>query len=326
MKNKKAILFISPDFFNYHELIRQDLANQGHTVYFLSDRPSKAAIIKVLIRKFRFFLTPYLNRHYEKIFSQIPSDIDEVFIIKGEALTPAIVNKMKSRFGRARFQIYLWDSVRNNPSALRLTPLMNRVFTFDFDDARVHRDWRFISNFYSANDVTLPPAPVHWHLTFIGTTHSDRLKVLAKISKNLPKNMRFYRFAYFQTPLLYYFRKIFDPTFKQLRPDEMGFKPLLGDERQKVLSSTVAILDIHHPKQTGTSHRAIECMAMGLKLVTTNERIREYPFYDERLVQIIDRNNPQIESAFLQSRANLPVPTAIFACELRQWLTTIFSE
>ncbi len=326
MQTTKSILFISPDFFNYHELIRQELTNQGHTVYFVSDRPSKKAVVKILIRKFRFLLESYIRRHYEKVFNQIPAGIDEVFIIKGEALTSTVVNQMRARFRRARFQIYLWDSLQNNPAALQLTPLMDRVFTFDFDDVTAHRDWRFISNFYSSNDVTLPAAPIHWNLTFIGTVHSDRLKVLAKISKNLVTSMRFYRFAYFQTPLLYYFRKIFDPAFRHFRPDEMGFKPLLGDDRQKVLSSTVAVLDIHHPKQTGTSHRAIECLAMGLKLVTTNDRFREYPFYDERLVQIIDRNNPEIDPMFLRSRADVPVPAAIAACELKKWLATIFSE
>ncbi len=279
--------------------------------------------MKILIRKCRFLLGPYLRKRYKAILSEIPTEIDEVFIIKGEAITPTVLRWMKARFRRARFQIYLWDSLQNSPGSMALVPLMDRVFTFDLGDAKSHPQWHFLPNFYVSTKLVLDNSP-RWNLAFIGTVHSDRLKIIAKISRSLPQPLTFYRFLYFQSPLLYRARQILDRNFKKFNKDELSLKPKLGDDWRKIASSTVAMLDIHHPKQTGCSHRAIECLAMGMKLVTTNESIREYPFYDERLIRIIDRDNPHVDSAFLKSRANVHAPQAISNLEITHWLDTIF--
>ncbi|HXE42792.1 MAG TPA: hypothetical protein VN516_07185, partial [Candidatus Baltobacteraceae bacterium] len=122
-----------------------------------------------------------------------------------------------------------------------------------------------------------------------------------------------------------YARKFFDSNFKKFSASEISLKAKLGEEWRQIASSTVAMLDIHHPRQSGCSHRAIECLALGMKLVTTNDRIREYPFYDERLVHVIDRENPRLDAAFLKARANIQAPQAIMQLEISRWLETIFS-
>lgn len=331
----RSILLISPDFFNYHILVRDELIRQGHTVYYVCDRPSKKALVKILIRKFRFLLAPYLRRYYERVFNEIPNNIDEVFIIKGEGLTKGVVRGMKKRFQKARFQIYLWDSLRNHPTAMSIVPFMDRVFSFDIEDSKSHPEWHYMPNYYVEkphNDKKNDDSLTHknWNLTFIGSCHSDRLKILAKISQTLPSEFSFYRFVFFQSPLLYYFRKIFDPAFRTFRVEELSLKPQLGDSTESVIRSTIAILDIHHPRQSGFSHRAVEALASGFKLVTTNHYIRETPYYDKRFIYIIDRDNPQIDPEFLRARAdaNLTefVPNeAIQALELKRWIQTIFA-
>jgi hypothetical protein len=55
----------------------------------------------------------------------------------------------------------------------------------------------------------------------------------------------------------------------------------------------------------------------------TNENIRHYPFYDERLIRVIDRQNPSIEPEFLQARADVEPPEAVRNLELSQWLQQV---
>jgi hypothetical protein len=323
----KSILFIAPEFFNFHQVIQDKLRALGYQVYFVPDRPSKHALIKILIRKARFLLGGYLWRHFTSVLEGVPADIDEVFIIKGEGLTPQLIEWMRTRFSSARFQLYLWDSLQNSSYALDWMCKMDRVWTFDYEDSKKYPELKLTANFYIKNEndswESWRAEPVLYNLAFFGTAHADRLKVLSEITERMPKEMSIYRLIFFQTPLLYYFRKFFDSAFGKFRSDEMSFKPKLGSEWADIAKSTVAILDIHHPRQTGLTIRAIETLAMGMKLVTTNENIRHYPFYDERLVRIIDRENPSIEPEFLQSRSNVEPPEAVRNLELSRWLQRV---
>jgi hypothetical protein len=159
----------------------------------------------------------------------------------------------------------------------------------------------------------------------LGTAHGDRLKVVAKLSANLPKDVRFYRFMYFQAPILYYFRKIFDPYFKYFSDHERSFKPKFGKEWEEVIGQTSAILDVQHPNQGGLTIRTLESLAMGFKLVTTDETVREYPFYDENRIRIIDRRDPKLDPKFLMLPNRSELHPSLKELELTSWLTNIFS-
>ena len=298
---------------------------QGYKVFFVPDRPSKRAIVKILVRKARWVLGTYLWRHYTKVLANVPSDIDEVFIIKGESFSPSLVRWMRQRFSRARFQLYLWDSLKNSSAALSWMNQMDRVWTFDYEDSKQNPSLKFIPNFCvkvasEEERNAWSTAPIKWNLSFFGTVHTDRLRILNLISNDLPKGVSFYRFLFFQSPVLFYFRKFFDPFFKTFKSEEMSYRAKVGDDWAEIARSTVAILDIHHPGQTGLTHRTLECLGRGMKLVTTNESIKNYPFYDERLIHVIDRQKPEIDTEFLKNRSQIAAPEAIKDLELKQWV------
>jgi hypothetical protein len=323
----KSILFIAPEFMNLHELILRQMRASGHTVYFVPDRPSKRSFVKILVRKFRFLLGPYLWNHYRSALSEIPANVDEVFIIKGEALTPPILGWMRTRFTKARFQLYLWDCIRRSPGSPALIPVVDRAWTYDYDDAQKFPALRLTSNFYVAPESRSEDwksLPVKWNLAFFGTAYADRMKILSSISQQLPSDFSFYRFVFFSSSIFYYLRKFFDPSFRQFRSEELSLTPKLGRDWEEVAKSSAGILDIHHPSQSGISIRAIEGLAMGLKVVTTNDRIRHYPFYDERLVKIIDRHQPHIDPEFLRARPSIEPPQAAKDLELSRWLERFF--
>jgi hypothetical protein len=330
-QKNKSILFIAPEFFNFPELIHQELIRQGYDVYFVPDRPSKRAIVKILVRKARWILSLYLWWHYTSAFANVPSEIDEVFIIKGESFSPGLIRWMRQRFARARFQLYLWDSLKNSSAALSWMKQMDRVWTFDFEDSKRIPSLQFIPNFCikvakEEERQAWAAAPIRWNLSFFGTVHTDRLRILDSISNELPKDISFYRFLFFQSPLLFCFRKYFDPFFKKFKSEEMSYRAKVGDDWAQIARSTVAILDIHHPGQTGLTHRTLECLGMGMKLVTTNQSIKNYPFYDERLIHVIDREKPVIDPEFLKSRGEIAPPEAIKDLELEQWLKRMLAS
>lgn len=303
----------------------------GAKVHYVPDRPSKHAIIKILIRKARFLLTSYLNAYFGRKASEIPKDsIDDIFIVRGEGLTASALANLKARFPRARVQLYLWDSVKRSQGCKKLFPLTDRSWTYDPRDAKDYPTLKFTPNFFTISDELLKSRfntdtqTPRWDLVFFGTAHGDRLKVISKIAKALPSHARFYVFFYFQSSIMYWARKIFDPAFKHFRPEQLSLKAKFGREWEEVVSNTSTILDVHHSQQGGLTIRTLETLALGFKLVTTDASIAQYPFYNPRQILIIDRNCPVIPEEFLKLKNDFPVHPSLKELELPNWLRRFF--
>jgi hypothetical protein len=90
------------------------------------------------------------------------------------------------------------------------------------------------------------------------------------------------------------------------------------------MSSCQAVLDIHHPGQSGLTMRTFEVLASGKKLITTNENVRNHDFYDPTLISIIDRNNPIINLNFLELESKVISQSFFSMYSCKGWLTEIF--
>ena len=64
------ILFISPQFFNYHIVIKKELESLGYNVFWYSDRPSDNFISKCLIRLNKNFYKKKTKKYINKIIEE----------------------------------------------------------------------------------------------------------------------------------------------------------------------------------------------------------------------------------------------------------------
>jgi hypothetical protein len=321
---KKRILLISSDFFNYYKLITTELENQGWDVVYLNDRPSAHALVKIAIRKFRFLMSWYLDYYYSKKIENLGA-FDHVLIVKGEGVTPKIVEKIKKNHSKGKIFLYLWDGIKNSTGALKIATAVDRVFTFDPQDALEFK-FELLPLFYvnSVNNSISTQTPGYkWHMSFIGSIHSDRLKVISRVKKSLSVKDSFFVFVYFPSKLLFYFRFLFDSYFSDFQPQELSLTSLAKDKAQDIFNSSHAVLDIHHLGQTGLTMRTLEVLSLGKKLITTNETIKTYSFYDDRCICIIDRKNPQIDWAFFQKEVPNDYKNLLEPYELARWVRTL---
>ena len=324
-----SILFIAPEFFIFHEQIQRAMESLGHRVHFVSDRPSKNAFVKILIRKARLALIPLLNSYFRRQTAKIrPDSVHEIFIIRGEGLTAKALREMKDRFQHARIQLYLWDNLRRSQGCKELIPVVDRAWTYDLKDSSKYPKLKFTPNFFVLSDnlknLKSPKDSFQWDLVFFGTAHGDRLKVISKIARALPSPERFYVFLYFQSLILYWARRIFDFSFKNFRADQLSLKPKFGKDWEDIISNASAVLDIHHSQQGGLTIRTLESLALGFKLVTTDASITQYPFFNAEQILVVNRENPEIPSDFLRKPNNFPVHPSLKELELSNWIKRFF--
>ena len=103
------LLLIMPRFFNYPELIIEELNNMGYEVDFFDDRPSTNAWIKAAIRINKNIIHTYIKKYFNEVMKTVRSKkYDVVFLISGQSLSFSedMVGEIKKCQPEAKFVLY----------------------------------------------------------------------------------------------------------------------------------------------------------------------------------------------------------------------------
>ena len=326
----KKILYIGVSTFNYEKEIKAGLERLGADVDYFDERPANDFLTKVFLRlKLKKLIQSKINNYYLSILENIKHiHYDYVFIIKLETIDSVILNKLKHSQQQATFILYLWDSLKNYKGKETLLPYFGRAFSFDSVDTKNYKTLKFLPLFYIPSykrnsDVK----ETKYDLCFIGTGHTDRYKIVKKITHLASKNnLSTYSFLFLQNKLIFWFRKIFDKEMRQAQLSDFSFSSL--NQKQvfdKIMQSKV-IIDIEHKGQVGLTMRTIEMIGSKKKLLTTNPAIKGYDFYNENNILVIDRENLKLDLSFLYSPYQDLDKKTYDKYSLDSWLRHIFSS
>ncbi len=326
----KSILFISPVFFGYEVAIKSKLIDLGANVFHVDDRPSNSSITKGLIRIHKNLAKYSIDKYYKQIAEELEyQEFDVVFLLSPEALSLAFLDFCKHRWPKAYYVMYTWDPIKNRKHTLEFAPYCNRVFTFQKDDAEKY-NFSFKPLFYLDiyGGVREKSLKKDYDLCFMGTTHSDRYKIVQKVQDwCIERNLKCFFYFYLQGNSLYWFNKLKSNDVMPSMADVSFFKMSSTDIVQ-VMASSNAVLDIQHPRQTGLTIRTLETLGAGRKLVTTNAEIKGYDFYDKRQIRIIDRIEPtaNLDANFFMDDQCYVSLRKIEYCSIEYWLQEIILE
>lgn len=132
----KRVMLIAPRFFGYEKDIQMKLANLGAIVDYVDIRPANGFLTKALIRIDRRFVKSTIEAYYDKVLKEHTSvEYDYVLILNLEGIFPAILQKFRNQFRRARFVLYMWDSFKNKRQTIDTIPFFDKVYSFERSDA-----------------------------------------------------------------------------------------------------------------------------------------------------------------------------------------------
>lgn len=302
LPSSPRMLLIAPRFFGYEQEIASALKSSGHDVDILPDRPFNNPFMKAVMR-FR----PELGGHRacDQFFAQRLEELGRnnystILVIQGEGITASTLKAFRNAYPQAKMVFYTWDSIENKPFSKRNLSLYDYCSTFDPVDAKKYglnfRPLFFSDGFDRPIDTTYA-----YDLSFIGTVHSDRFKIVHAVLEQLPTDARTFIYLYLQAPWMYDLRRFFTETVDGAKRDDFRFVPLSKDIVQATFFSSRAVLDIEHVNQRGATMRTMEALGSKRKLVTTNKSLRDYDFYNPLNIQIVDRRTPRLDQDFLQT-------------------------
>lgn len=323
MMHDKKILVIAPLFFGYEMEICKEIQRRGAEVNYLADRPFSQPWQTALTRIAPMLIQPWVNRLYRKQLTKFTAaNYDVILVVNGQTLSKQVLIELKLAFPKAQFILYMWDSLDNRPGMVRKMVYYDKIFSFDPEDARKYRVSLRPLFFIQGFERPLAHA-FDYQLSFIGTVHSDRYQVICKLRKQLASNIKTYWYLYLQAPSVYWVYRTLKPAMRHARKEEFIFAPLNKKRVQEVFAGSQVVLDIEHPHQRGLTMRTFETMGANKKLITTNTSIRQYDFFKEGNICVIDRNNPEVPLDFWTQSYQPILPALYYKYSLAGWLDEV---
>jgi hypothetical protein len=326
----KRILLLSVQTFNYETVIANKLRNFGAIVDYYDERPVNSLFAKGIIRLKRTLYQKRIDNYYYKILNDLKgTKYDFLFVIRGEVVPEFFLEAFKIHNPKCYLLFYTWDSFTNHTHPIKILKYFDKCFTFDSNDAKKYnlnlRPLFFMEEYDKINDYKT--ALYKYDLLFIGTAHSDRYLISRKVMEwCTSQHLKTFEYYFIHSKLVYYYKRLFDPTFQYIDYKKLSFKSLKVEEIVSLYKDSVAILDVNHPGQNGLTMRTFEALGAGKKIITTNSEIKKYPFYNKNNVFIINRDNPSLSKSFFAT------PFVALDSELRNsmsiggWIIELFDK
>ena len=322
----QRVLLIAPRFFGYDQDIATELRRRGAEVDFLPDRPFDTPLMKAVTRFGRQLILKAADKFYQRAFERLGrASYDLIFVVNGQTLSTFILTELRSSFPNARFVLYIWDSFRNRRSIIDNLHFFDDCLSFDPDCSKAY-GLRFRPRFFSPGFAHGHTDEFDYHLSFIGTAHTDRYTIISSVAQSLEPHIRCYWYLYIQAPWVFYVYRLSNPAFRTAKIASFHFEPLQRVDVQKVFFRSRAILDIEHPLQTGLTIRTLETLGASRKLITTNGRVREYDFFRDENIYVIDRRRAKVPKSFLETPYCVVDPLLYEKYSLKGWMDEVLGN
>ena len=165
-----------------------------------------------------------------------------------------------------------------------------------------------------------------YDFSFIGTIHSDRAEILYNLKKYCDEHgLTYYYYLYIPGNLLYTMRKATDSYVRKLG-QYIHLEPTSKKTIAEISENTRCVIDINHPKQTGLTMRTIEMLGLHQKILTTNQNVRNYDFYEPGNQLVIGRDEIKIDKGLL-GKPYVSVPEDVYEeYSIHSFVMDIFND
>lgn len=326
MKPKERVLFIHIDFYDYNERIKNKIRELGYELDSFCEDPQINFVDKV-IKRFKPEIIDFKSdKEQNELIDRIKKNgiqYDYVFVIKGERLKKEFLSELKRISPKAKFLLYMWDDVARVINFIENKEIYDEIYSFDRMDIEKY-DLKFLPLFYCDDFITKKDNLKDIDLFFSGWMHSDRRNIIERILPVLKKNKMNYYVHLYTGRLKIIKDRLMKMEFVK-NPEYIKYKKISIEKNAVLTNRSRIILDIQHYTQNGLTMRVFEALSAKCKIITTNIDIKNYDFYNQNNILIIDRNNPEINEEFLTSPIKDIPDDIVNRYSLENWIRTIIN-
>ncbi len=340
------ILFLCTELSTYYDSIIKELYKLGaNKVIYVKIPTIKSSFRETNKYNFNyidFFKTCYnylinpKERHKwtERLYESLKREkIDVVLSIADAPFESFFIDKMKMLNSDIKFCLFLWDKLNVRHVPIKLISRFDRKFSFDKDDCRLVEGLEYFPDFYVDSKMEIE-AKYIYDVSYIGTFSEYQRGVVIKALSNFCKSNNLHSFLYLakkkrhrnpKNLLMKLYNKFLEREYNKLVGDfinEDFFKTekISLDEVEQIQKGSNCIVDTSYKNRQGLTLNAIAALAMGKKLITSNNRIVEEEFYHPDNIYIYNPDNPQFDINFFYTPSK---PIDFSYLRLDNWLRHI---
>ena len=134
----------------------------------------------------------------------------------------------------------MWDSIENKKTALSLLDISDKFLTFDRQDKHINNKIDFLPLFYinSYQEIANEKSDFKYDLSFIGTIHSDRYKIVKQIEKiATANNITTYFYFYSPSKVLFSLQRLLLKDFKHIDKKDVSFISLKKEDVLNIIKN-----------------------------------------------------------------------------------------
>lgn len=208
--------------------------------------------------------------------------------------------------------VYYWDGFNHFPSYLDTIKYFDDCYSFDPVDVKKY-NLKFITNFYFVESRN---TKIKYDVFFVSSfdTRYPIIEEIVALLKTHGQKIQVYQYTKNKNST----RKYNNNLIKFID------KPIPFKNTNQFMKESKIILDIHKDIQHGLSFRVFEAMGFGKKLITTNEDIKNYDFYNQNNIFIWKKGTQSIPNNFLNTPYE-ELPNEIYEkYSQKKWVKKIF--
>lgn len=291
----KKVLFICPEFFEYHKQLSFEMEKQGYSVTWFSDHLKKVSLFK---QKFDKEYTA--RKQVENIITSTKGNtFDIVFIIFAGRFTRDMILQLKKHFNQATFLYYAWDSFSSYPNIISWYNLFDRSYSFDPEDCKKF-GMIFRPLFYT-NEIK-KDCETKYDFSSVMTIQPSKAGKYNKIINSLPHKLHSFQYLYFPSRILFEINKVrYRKDISQNIVENIHFKKLSYQDVVTVFASSKAVVDCQYKEQKGLTIRTFEVLSLKRKVITTNSEIKNYDFYSPNNIYVVNNSDEIIPNTFFET-------------------------
>jgi len=310
---------LSFDFFNFDQKIVLELNRRNVQVDHIDISQFKYKYSSVFDRVRNFFnklifkkniknikMEEHVLAHFKK-----EEHYDIILVIRPDCFTKQTHLEIKKHTNK--YIAYLYDSCTRFPTDHLLDGVFDKIFSFDLDDCKKY-NFNFITNYIYIDKKQIKDHQTNQNV-FIVISIDERIPFLNNLANYLSEHNIAYKFLIIGkrkpegiNPNIFYSRK-----------------HVFQEDLQNDLEHSKIFLDLIRHGHNGLSFRIFEALAMQRKIITTNQSISQYDFYNPNNILILEENKPiKINPDFFNTPYE-PLDEEVYhKYTIENWVNTVF--
>lgn len=317
------ICIISFDFWEYDAHIVEALRKKGIEANHIDI--GKVTYLNIKERFINFLSKTFFKKNLKEIKRQdfIISQLnklghqDQILVVAPHSIEISTLEQIKK--STDRLITFLYDNLERFPVQDKLH-FFDKIFSFDDYDVEKH-GFEKLTNYNYLSYLPQEKQTPENDVLYITSYDKKRVKQIIELAKKFKSlNLKFKNFILIKK----IWRK---PLDRILLKDiiHFQFERIPHSKLPQYYQSTKVILDLMRHNQYGLSFRVFEAMALEKKIITDNEKIKEYDFYNPNNILILNEKLDNISIEFFQTPYEKLPQNVYQKYTIDEWVNRVFN-